>query len=89
MSKINNTETNKQMHGWYSEKQKVSIEKMVNNNKHNKQYTKHTTTCIYLNAKGQEVEVTEVTSTKNNDSNFDDKEYLGILTKFVRGVFCE
>ena len=89
MSKNNNTETNKQMHGWYSEKQKDNAKRMIKNNRHNKRYTKLTTSCIYLNAKGQEVEVTEVTSTKNNDSNFDDKEYLGILTKFVRGIYYE
>ena len=41
---------------------------------------------IYLNEKGEEITVTEVTKTAAPSSKWDDLEYKGVMVKFVKSL---
>ena len=56
------------MHGWFSQKQQ--------NNSTNK--------IIYKSTNGNEVVVTNVSQTDENNSDWDDIVYLGTLAKYIR-----
>ena len=65
------------MHGWFSEKQKKARIDL------SERQSSDAKPIIYLNEKNEEIEVTEVTRTKEYSSKFDDVIYLGILKEQV------
>ena len=63
-------------HGWYSEKQLEIFKKRIQNTGTNRPYI------YYLDYDNNMVQVTEVTYSCDNKSNFDDVKYMGLLSKF-------
>ena len=63
-----------EVHGWYSCRQFAALN---SNNKTTK--NRH---LYYINEKGDSVEITMVSKTKNHGTGYNDMEYLGKLTKF-------
>ena len=80
--------TNEIFHCWYSEKQK----KAKGDNKYNINSFNKTNPIshIYVNSKGEEIEVTVVSKTLNHGDNetvFDDMKYKGMVVKWVRNMY--
>ena len=80
--------TNETLHGWYSEKQK----KANGDNKYTFNSFNKTTPVshIYINSKGEEIEVTLVSKNLNHGSNekvFDDIKYRGKFIEWVRNIY--
>lgn len=63
-------------HGWYSEKQLEILMQRKCDTKTNRPYI------YYLDQNNKIVQVTEVTYSSDNKSNFEDVKYVGILSKF-------
>ena len=63
-------------HGWYSEKQLEILMQRNWDTKTNRPYI------YYLDQNNKIVQVTEVTYSSDNKSNFEDVKYVGILSKF-------
>ena len=70
-------------YGYYSEKQKNRRINTIRS-----QRGRYPTSSVYLNQKGEEIEVTEVTkkSPEEFESRFDDMKYVGVVTKWVRSI---
>jgi len=71
-------------YGYYSEKQKNQRCNAIRT-----QRGRYPISSVYLNSKGEEIEVTEVTkkSPEELDSGWDDIIYVGVVTKWVRSIF--
>lgn len=71
-------------YGYYSEKQKN-----LRFNVTRSQRGRYPMSNIYLDQQGNEIEVTEVSkkSPEELDSGWDDIKYVGVVTKWVRGIF--
>jgi len=71
-------------YGYYSEKQKNQRCNALRS-----QRGRYPTSSIYLNIKGEEIEITEVSkkSLEELDSGWDDIKYVGVVTKWVRSIF--
>ena len=71
-------------YGYYSEKQKNLRFKATRS-----QRGRYSISNIYLDQQGNEIEITEVSkkSPEEFDKRFDDVIYVGIVTKWVRGIY--
>ena len=76
---------NKILHGWYSNKQKNQSKPRLHNDTGKKQPRSN----IYLTENGEEVEVTEVCSEKDNynTKTFTDAIYKGRVVKWIRSIY--
>jgi hypothetical protein len=70
-------------YGYFSEKQKNLRGEVTR-----PQRGRYQLSSIYLNSKGEEVEVTEVSkkSPQKFTIRFDDMKYIGVVTKWVRSI---
>ena len=80
------------MHGWFSQKQKEIKNDQIRLDilSEKPKPIPIPISNIYLNNKGDEVEVTMVSSNKEHGANtyyLDDIEYIGLLSKWVRCVY--
>ena len=69
-------------HGFFSQKQKMN----TRGHSHNSSLC---SSVIYLNEKGEEVEITEASykmTPEEHKSRFSDSIYVGIVVKFVRSI---
>lgn len=74
----------KLMYGWYSEKQKtMNIRYNLNYN------TGHPISNIYIDFKGNQVEITQVCSRKNdfNINFFDDGRFVGLVVDWHKSIY--
>ena len=74
----------KLLYGWYSEKQKsMNIRNNLDSN------TRRPISNIYIDFKGNEVEITQVCPRKNdfNIGFFDDGKFVGLVTEWHKSVY--
>tara|TARA_B100001093_G_C26416551_1_gene837903 strand:+ start:289 stop:540 length:252 start_codon:yes stop_codon:yes gene_type:complete len=82
---MENQTNEKKMYGWYSHNQKYQEQPLRDDSQG--EMRQSPISSIYLKPNGEEIEITEVSSTKKYRSNWKDVKFVGEVTKWVRSIY--
>jgi hypothetical protein len=83
---MENQTNEKKMYGWYSHDQKFQKQPIRYDNRIGEMIQSPISN-IYLKPNGEEIEITEVSTTEKFPSNWKDATFVGEVTKWVRSIY--